>query len=198
VPVVVLASASVARARLLGCAGVPFAVDAAAVDEAAVRESMHADGAAAADVALALAALKAVRVSPRHPDALVIGADQMLECNGRWFDKPVDREHARAQLLALRGRSHELVSAVCVARNASVIWRQVDMARLTMRAFSEQFLERYLAQAGEEVCGSVGAYRVEGLGAQLFSSIEGSHFTIVGLPLLSLLGLLREHQVVGE
>jgi septum formation protein len=159
---------------------------------------MHADRATAADVALSLAVLKAIRVSPRHPDALVIGADQMLECQGRWFDKPADRDRARAQLLALRGRSHELVSAACVVRNGSVIWHQVEMAQLTMRPFSEHFLNRYLAQAGEEVYRSVGAYRVEGLGAQLFSSIEGSHFTILGLPLLSLLELLREHKVLEE
>ena len=197
-PPVILASASRVRAEMLAACGVPFTVDVAGVDEEAVRESMKAAGAEADEVAVALAELKAVRVSARHAEALVIGADQMLACGGRWFDKPADAAHARAHLQALRGRSHELITAAAVARNGGAIWRQVETARLAMRPFSESFLDTYLAAAGADALDSVGCYRIEGLGAQLFARIDGSQFAIMGLPLLPLLGFLREHQVLGE
>ena len=197
-PNVVLASASSSRAQILRDAGVPFEVDQASVDEDAVKQSMRAEGANVEAVAVALAELKAMRVSPRHPEALVIGADQMLDCDGVWFDKPVNMEQAHAHLIALAGRSHELITASCVAVNGSVIWRYIDKARLTMRQFSGPFINAYLKECGDSVLGSVGAYRVEGLGIQLFSRIEGSHFTILGLPLIPLLDLLRAHQVVVE
>ena len=195
-PPVILASASRVRADMLAAAGVPFTVDTAGVDEDAVKQSLKAAGANAEEVAMSLAELKAVRVSARHTDALVIGADQMLDCAGRWFDKPADLAHARAHLQALRGKAHELITAACVARNGSGIWRQVERARLHMRAFSDACLDAYLAAAGDDVLDSVGAYRIEGLGVQLFARIEGSHFAIMGLPLLGLLAFLREHEVL--
>jgi len=194
----ILASKSTARAALLRAAGVDFAVDAATIDENAVRTSFRADGCAAEEVALALAEMKAARVSRAHPGALVIGADQLLDCEGTWFDKPADMAGARRDLRALRGRTHRQISAVCVVVEGATLWRCTKAARLTMRPFSDAFLDDYLARAGEEVCACVGAYRLEGLGAQLFACIEGDYFTILGLPLLPLLEFLRGHGVVGR
>lgn len=195
---IILASASSSRAQILRDAGVPFTVDQASIDEEAVKRSMRAEGADVEAVAVTLAELKALRVSPRHADALVIGADQMLDCNGTWFDKPANADHARAHLKALSGRTHELIAAVCVALNGSIIWHHVDRARLTMRQLSDRFIDAYLSACGDSILGSVGAYRVEGHGIQLFSRIDGSHFTILGLPLIPLLDLLRAHQVLTE
>ncbi|MDH3229335.1 MAG: Maf family protein [Alphaproteobacteria bacterium] len=198
IPDVILASGSRFRAAMLEAAGVPVAVDPPAVDEDAVKAAMRATDADAAETAEALAALKAQQVSSRRPGALVIGADQMLECDGAWFDKPADRAQARQTLLALRGRTHELVTAVCVVRDGLILWHHVARARLTMRVFGDAFLDSYLKAIGSAACDSVGAYQLEGLGAQLFSRIEGDHFTIVGLPLLPLLDFLRGHGVIGE
>jgi septum formation protein len=122
----------------------------------------------------------------------------MLVCDGAWFDKPADAQEARGQLLALRGRRHELVSAVCVMRDGETLWHRVERPALTMRAFSEAFLDDYLARAGSDVLGSVGAYRLEKIGIQLFQRIEGDYFAILGLPLLPLLEFLREHGVIGR
>jgi septum formation protein len=189
----ILASASSARARILADAGLPAVVDPAAVDEEEIRAAFHAERRGADACATALAESKAIRVSARHPGALVLGADQILERAGRWFDKPTDIEAARAQLKALRGERHTLVSAAAVVRNGSVLWRTSDRAQLTMRGFSDDFLDAYMEAAGAELLGSVGAYRLEGLGAQLFERIEGDFFTILGLPLLPLLDFLRGH-----
>lgn len=197
-PAVVLASASAARASVLRAAGLAFAVDPASLDEESVKASLRDNGADGADAAETLAGLKAAQVCRNHPGALVIGADQMLECEGVWFDKPADTDGAREHLLSLRGRTHELISAVCVWRDGEALWRHAESARLTMRPFSTAFLEHYLEAAGDGVCDSVGAYRIEGIGAQLFSAIDGNHFTILGLPLLPLLGFLREHGVILE
>ena len=197
-PDVILASGSRFRAALLQAAGVPVIVDPAAVDEDAVKTAMRGQGADAAETAEALAALKAQQASGRNPAALVIGADQMLECDGTWFDKAADLAQARQSLLALRGRTHDLVTAVCVVRDGLILWHHVARARLTMRAFGDAFLESYLNRIGNAACDSVGAYQLEGLGAQLFSRIEGDHFTIVGLPLLPLLDFLRGHGVIDE
>jgi septum formation protein len=194
----ILASASPTRAALLRGAGLVFAVEAAAVDEAEIKTAFHAERRPAADCATALAAAKASRVARRHPGALVIGADQMLVCDDAWFDKPADRAAARAQLLALRGKRHELASAVCVVRDGEKLWHFVDRSTLIMRPFSDAFLEDYLAVAGDDVLGSVGAYRLEALGVQLFAGIEGSHFAILGLPLLPLLDFLRGSGVVAR
>ena len=195
---VILASASRFRAQMLEAAGVPAAVDPPSVDENAVKTAMRVRGLDAAETAEALAALKAQQVSGRRPGALVIGADQMLECDGAWFDKPADLAEARQTLLALRGRTHELVTAVCVVRDGLILWHHVARARLTMRPFGDRFLDSYLDRIGSAACDSVGAYQLEGLGAQLFSRIAGDHFTIVGLPLLPLLDFLRGHGVVEE
>ena len=193
---IVLASASPARAALLRAAGIPIRVDAAAIDEAEVKASLRAVGAEPAAVAEALAELKAQRVSRRHPGSLVIGADQVLECDGVLFDKPTDPAAARNQLLTLRGRRHQLVSAVVLSRDGQRVWHHVDRANLTMRDFSAGFLDQYLRAAGEAALSSVGAYQLEGVGAQLFARIDGDYFTILGLPLLPLLDILREHGVL--
>lgn len=190
---VVLASSSATRAHLLRDAGVTFSISPAAVDEGEIKISLQAENASAAHVAEVLAELKAQRVSNRHRDALVIGADQTLGFKGALFDKPESREAAREQLLALRGRTHELASACCVARAGAVIWREIQTARLTMRDFSDAFLDSYLVQAGPEVTASVGAYALEGLGAQLFARVQGDFFAILGLPLLPLLECLRQN-----
>nr|WP_068429983.1 Maf family protein [Magnetospirillum sp. XM-1]CUW37901.1 conserved protein of unknown function \ len=190
---IVLASGSSARARMLADSGIEFTVEVAAVDEQAVKDSLAAETRNPARVAEVLAELKAVRVSSRHPGALVIGADQMLDCDGVWFDKPTDAKAARDQLLSLRHKTHRLTSAVVVVRDGRRVWHHTESAKLTMRNFSEAFLDRYLEQAGDAVLSSVGAYQLEGLGAQLFLTVEGDFFTILGLPLLALMDFLREN-----
>ncbi|CAO3355929.1 Maf family protein [Azospirillum palustre] len=197
-PKLVLASGSRTRAAMLEQAGVPAILDKPLVDEDEVKAAGRAENVPADAVAEALAELKAQRITRRHPGALVVGADQMLECEGRWFDKPADRAAARAQLLDLRGKTHRLVSCAVVVRDGERMWHKTDSARLTMRNFSEAFLDDYLTSVGDEVLHSVGAYQLEGLGAQLFQRVEGDFFTILGLPLLPLLGFLRVHGVGRE
>ena len=143
-----------------------------------------------------LAELKARRMAQRAPDALVIGADQLLVCEDRWFDKPASIEGAREQLRALRGRTHVLATAVLCQGGDKRLWHHVAQPRLTMRSFSDAFLDAYLAAEGAAVMGCVGAYRLEGAGAQLFDKVEGDQFAVLGLPLLPLLGFLRQHGVV--
>ena len=194
----ILASASASRAAVLRQAGLVLEQIPAGVDEEEVKHSLRAEGADAGHVAATLADLKAQQVSRRYPDAFVVGADQMLECNGVWFDKPPDLDHARAHLVSLRGRTHELITAAVVVRGGARLWQHVDRAQLTMRPFSDDFIDGYLRAAGAEVCGTVGAYRLEGHGAQLFSRVQGDFFTILGLPLLPLLDFLRGHGIVPE
>lgn len=194
----ILASQSPFRAGLLAAAGVALETMAAHVDEAEVKEAARAEGASADETALLLASLKAERIARRHPEALVIGADQMLVCEGAWFDKPPDMAAARAQLLALRGRAHTLVTAVLCQRGGQRLWQHVAKPKLVMRDFSEAFLDQYLALEGEVLTTTVGAYRVEGPGLQLFDRIEGEHSEIVGLPMLALLGFLRQHGVLAR
>lgn len=196
--IVILASGSEARAKMLANAGVVFELDPASVDEAAVKSAMKISGANCAEAAEALAATKAQQVSRRHPGSLVIGADQMLLFDDAWLDKPASIADARRQLKKLRGSKHELVSAVCVVNDGIVIWHHVDRARMTVRPFSEAFLEQYLEKMGEGIFATVGGYAVEGIGAQLFSGIEGDYFTILGMPLLPLLDFLRGHGVLLE
>ncbi|MSO64686.1 MAG: septum formation protein Maf [Alphaproteobacteria bacterium] len=195
-PAIVLASASESRLRVLRSAGVTVVVDPAAIDEETVKESMFAEKSAAEDVTQALADLKVRRTSSRHPGSLVVGADQMLFCAGRWFDKPTNRATASAQLAALAGRTHHLITAACAARDGTILWRHVARAALTMRSFSPAFLERYLDDEGDAVLMSVGSYRLEGRGAQLFSDVKGDFFTILGLPLLPLLEFLRAQKIL--
>lgn len=164
------------------------------MDEAEVKLAMRAQGAGPNDTALALAGLKAARI--RDPGALAIGADQLLVCEGEWFDKPPDLETARAQLVRLRGRVHTLITAVLCRREGEEVWRHVSRPILTMRSFSDAFLDAYLAAEGDAILGSVGAYRLEGLGIHLFERVEGEHAAILGLPLLPLLGFLRQHGVL--
>ncbi|MBT3331295.1 MAG: septum formation protein Maf [Rhodospirillaceae bacterium] len=192
-PDVILASGSAVRARLLKNAGLDFTIDVAAVDEATVKESMQAQAASARDIADTLAELKAQRISNRHPEALVIGADQILGLGREMFDKPVGMDGARDHLQRLRGQEHRLVTAACIVRGGRPIWRHVEIPKLTMRAFSDEFLEDYLMRSGEKILSSVGAYLLEERGAQLFSKIEGDYFSILGLPLLQLLDFLRGH-----
>jgi septum formation protein len=192
-PRIILATASPARRAVLAAAGILFTAQAAAVDEASIKESAQAEGLSPAETAMLLAEAKAQRIARRDPEAVVIGADQMLVCEGRWFDKPADMATARDQLLALRGRPHELVTAMVCWRHGERIWQHLAKPRLTMREFSEEFLDAYLAVEGEAVLGSVGAYRLEALGVQLFSAVDGEHSAILGLPLVPLLGFLRGH-----
>jgi septum formation protein len=187
----VLASGSAARRVLLEGAGLVFEVRPVAVDEAALRDSARAEGGTVEEAALLLADAKAARV--RDPAMLVIAADQILECDGQWFEKPADLAAARLQLLALRGRTHRLVSAVVCWRGGNPVWHHLDSASLTMRNFSDAFLDAYLAAEGDALLGSVGCYRLEGPGVQLFDRVTGVHTTILGLPLLPLLGFLRQH-----
>ncbi len=197
-PTLILASASQSRLTVLRNAGLDPIQDASSVDEDQVKRSLKAEGADAAQVAVRLAELKAQETAERHPGGLVIGADQMLDCEGVWFDKPVDVAQARGHLESLRGRTHELVTAAVIVRDGICLWQHVDRARLTMRQFSDGFIDDYLDRVGADVCRSVGAYQLEGKGAQLFSRIDGDFFTILGLPLLPLLDTLRGHGIVVE
>lgn len=198
IPPLILASRSPARAALLARARVAFEAVSAAVDEAAVKAGMLAEGAPPRDVADALAELKGLRVASRMPGRLVLAADQVLVCDGRLLDKPADLADAREQLAALRGRRHELLSAAVVFEAGRPVWRHIGRAQLTMRPFSDGFLEAYLAAEGEAVLDSVGAYRLEEGGAQLFSRVDGDIFTVMGLPLLELLAFLRSRGIVAE
>lgn len=191
----ILASASPSRRQLLTNAGLSFEIEPSGVDEEEVTRSLLGERASPQDIATALAEMKAARVSSRHPAALVIGADSTLACNGRLFDKPATLAAARQQLLALGGQTHELCSSVVVAKAGARLWQAGERALLTMRPLTEPFVDAYLARAGQAVCASVGAYQLEGLGAHLFSRIEGDYFTILGLPLLPLLSFLAEHGI---
>lgn len=184
----ILASASPARQTLLRHAGVKCFAVPADLDEAAIRQGFAGPPEA---LALDLARAKAAVVAGAYPEVLVIGADQLLVCDDKIFGKPKNMAEAGAHLRGLRGRAHRLVTACCVVRGREKLWSETAEAALTMRNFSDAFLEDYLAAEGEAVLGSVGAYRLEGLGSQLFARIEGDYFTILGLNLLPLLGFLR-------
>ena len=188
----ILASSSAARATLLRAAGLTFEIEPSAVEEARVKRLARATGDSAVACALALAMEKARVVSVRYTDALIIGADQILVSGEEWFDKPADLNEARMQLRALRGRSHVLATAVSVMRAGAPLWQATSEPALTMRDFSDAFLDSYIAAEGESLLGSVGGYRIEGRGVQLLSWITGDYFAVLGLPLLELLDFLRQ------
>tara|TARA_R110000824_G_C15075602_1_gene663826 strand:+ start:133 stop:732 length:600 start_codon:yes stop_codon:yes gene_type:complete len=192
----ILASSSKTRHAMLKNAGVDCDAIASMIDEEGYKQSMKAEGANAAEAAETLAEMKALRMYRQQPDGIVIAADQMLECNGIWFDKPKDRDNTRAQLLALRGKTHQLVSAAVIYKEGSRIWGTIDTAHLTMRNFTEEWLDWYLDAAGNDIFDCVGGYQLEGIGAQLFTEVRGDYFTVLGLPLLPLIGFLRDHGVL--
>lgn len=194
----ILGSGSMARRSLLEAAGVEFEVAPAEVDEDAIREAVTGDsGIEPGDLAEILARAKAEDVVQRNRGATVIGADQVLALEGRIFSKPADAAQARDHLLALRGRTHHLISAVAVVCEGEESWATVETAQLTMRELSAEEIGRYLSRAGDAVTKSVGVYQLEGVGIQLFERIEGDYFTILGLPLLPLLAELRRRRLAG-
>ena len=190
----VLASKSDVRGKMLAAAGLRFEIRPAQIDERAVEAEVGTTDAAA--VARLLARAKADAVAGSLPGRLVLGADQTLARGNRRFSKPADRAAAAEQLRALRGRTHELNSALALVRDGKVLFDCVDSARLTMRNISERFLESYLDMAGDAALASVGGYQLEGIGIHLFERVEGDYFTVLGLPLLPLLGFLRQNGFV--
>jgi septum formation protein len=193
-PKLILASGSAARRALLDAAGLRFTVHPSSVLESHVKHMMQSDGATPEQVALALAKAKAEAITA--PGALVIGADQVLVCNGEWYDKPGELDAVMEHLLRLRGHTHTLVTAVTCWRDGKMVWHDCAHNELTMRQFSNSFLEAYLALDGEACCECVGGYRYEGLGMHLFAKVTGEHAAILGLPMLSLLAFLRQSGVL--
>jgi len=194
----ILASASSPRARILRGAKVPFVAIPADIDESALKAKFLAEGKAVEEVALALAAAKAIHVSKSHRADLVLGADQVLEFAGKLLNKCSDLTEARQLLSRLRGRRHRLISALVLAEAGRVIWTHSERASLTMREFSPAFLDAYLAEEGSEVLSGVGCYRLETMGAQLFEHVDGDYFSILGLPLQPLLAELRRKDVIAS
>ncbi len=194
----ILASGSAVRARLLREAGVPFDVCLAKIDEGEVKAALLAEGLGADAIADTLAQRKAVQVSAAHPEALVLGCDQILAVDGRLIGKSADLTEARALLRELRGEDHSLITACVLAKGGVTVWRWLERCRLWMRLFSDTFLDEYLQAGGEKVLDSVGCYHLEGRGIQLFERVEGDYFSVLGLPLLPLLAALREQGIVGQ
>jgi septum formation protein len=196
-PKIVLGSASASRLALLRNAGVDFTARPAAIDERSIEVPLVAAGAAPADIAMALAEAKALAVAKDAPEALVVGADQVLSAAGRCWHKPASLTEAREQLLALSGQMHTLETAVAVADAGAIAWRHGDTAWMTIRPLSAGEVDAYLDEVGERALASVGAYQIEGPGIRLFESIEGDYFAILGLPLLPLLGFLRQARALA-
>lgn len=196
-PEIVLASASASRAALIQAAGIPVRINPADIDEAEIRSVLEKGGKMLPeDVAEVLARTKAETVSLRETSALTIGADQILELAGRIYEKPRSMKEARAALLRLSGHTHHLHSSVAVARGGETLWSYTGTAHMTMRNFDAVFIGNYLAETGDAILSSVGAYHLEGLGVHLFEKIEGDYFTILGLPLMPLLECLRREGVL--
>lgn len=192
----ILASKSPFRSALLKNAGIEFSTASADIDERAVEAPLYETGATPEEVAEVLAEAKALDVSEKNPGAVVIGCDQTLSLGDEIFHKPADMEAARRQLLAFSGKTHQLNSAVVLAKDGKTLWRHVSIARMTMRDLDPGFVGRYLGRVGDSALSSVGAYQVEGPGIQLFDRIDGDYFTIVGLPLLPLLDELRKEKLI--
>ena len=196
-PTIILASRSKSRHILLQNAGVEFETRDAGIDEDAVKQAFLTKGGQdLADVAMVLAHTKAVTVSEQDPDAWVIGADQILLCDNKLYNKPVSQDDARSHLLELSGKTHVLETAIAIARGGEVIWSYRDGPALTMRELTPQFIGRYMARVGDDVLTTVGGYKLEGLGIRLFDKIDGNYFSILGLPLLPLLNYLRSNDLI--
>lgn len=187
---IILASGSAIRRQILDGAGLDYEVIVRPVDEAAIKEAMLAENSRLRDIADALAEAKAMRVSRQEP-GLVIGADQIMVMDETLFDKPKDMDEVRERLLSMRGKKHELIGAVVICENGAPVWRHMCRTKLWVREFSEEFLDWYIKTEGEALTKSVGAYRFEGPGAQLFEKVEGGFFAILGLDLLPVLDYLR-------
>ena len=196
-PPFILASKSAIRAKMLSDAGLAIEIVPSTIDERAIEAPAMARGASPAAIAALLACEKARDVSQHRPGRIIIGADQTLALGQRRFSKPLDRAAAREQLCALRGATHTLASAAALARDGELLWQGVDEVRLTMRHFSDAYLDTYLDAMGAGVTATVGGYQLEGLGIQLFSAIDGDYFTILGLPLLKLLAALRDNRLLS-
>jgi septum formation protein len=195
----ILASTSSARRMMLANAGVECDAMAPMVDEDTIKQSLLNQGIGARDLADALAEAKAVKLSSKNPQALVIGADQTLECaDGRLLDKAETRENAMTQLSLLAGKTHKLYSAVVVAERGEAVWRFVATSRMIMRPLSQDYIAAYVDSEWDQIRHCVGCYQVEGLGVQLFSQIQGGHFDIMGMPLLPLLSFLRERGILSQ
>lgn len=192
----ILASASASRQMLMRNAGLTFSSIPAQIDERAIDTKLEQDGATPEVIALELAKAKAIAVSLLHPEAFVIGSDQTMSLGDRIYHKAKDMAQAHANVLSLSGKTHRLNCGVALAKNGAVIWDTVSIAKMTVRELSADYVSRYLERSGSQVLSSVGAYQLEGEGIQLFSSIEGDYFTILGLPLLPLLAQLRELRVI--
>ena len=193
---IILASTSPFRAKILEDAGIAFSTEGAQIDERAVEAPLLQSGLDAADVASMLAEAKAIDVSERNPGAYVIGGDQTMSLEGELLHKPQTMQDARHRLLAMSGKAHSLHSALTIAKDGQTVWRYLETAHMHVRHLSPVFIGHYLAKVGDKALSSVGAYQVEGRGIQLFEKIDGDHFTIIGLPLLPLLGELRRLEVI--
>jgi septum formation protein len=194
---IILASTSASRQRMLNAAGVSFEAVAPHVDEVELTAALQAEMATPRMIADALAEAKAIKISRRFPGALVLGSDSVLEYGDHhMLDKPASLAQIAQHLRLLSGQTHHLISAAVMAQDGKPVWRVIDTAALTMRVLSEEFIADYVAKVGAQVMGSVGAYHLEGLGAQLFSHISGDHFSILGMPLLPVLDYLRQRKVL--
>ena len=195
-PSVILASKSKIRTRLLDSAGVKHTAFSSGIDENEIKSKLKKEKVVPVKIARVLAEKKAEKISLLYPNSLVVGADQILECEGIIFDKPKNLDEARDHLMTVRGRPAKLLISVCLSQFGIKIWGHESEAKLVMRLLSDSYIDWYLQSMGEEAYQTVGAYKIEGLGAQLFSKIEGDYFSILGIPLLYLLSELRQRGVI--